>query len=370
MKFNERPFIAIWEMTQACDLVCKHCRAEASPTRDCGELTTKEAEQLLDSFAQAEVPLVIFTGGDPAKRPDLVHLVGYASEKGLNIGLTPSATPLVTRALLEQLKAAGLKRLAMSIDGLTHEIHDEFRGRVGSFDQTLTVLNTARALGIPTQVNTTLHAGTIHELPALADLMTDIGIDLWSVFAMVPTGRASQALMPGASAIEAAFSTLLELSFGTPFAIKTTAGPHYRRLALEEKKLSGTDVIIGMRGRQAMWVNEGRGFLFISHLGQVFPSGFLPIACGDVRESDPVALYRRHPTFQLLRDSDSLKGKCGSCSYRMVCGGARARAYAMTGDLMESDPLCSYVPPDYQGKVDVFEGLATPRYLPMLGGSA
>ena len=366
MKFDDRPFIAIWEMTQACDLVCKHCRAEASPNRDTSELTTTEAERLLESFAQAEVPLVIFTGGDPAKRPDLVHLVGYGAQRGLNIGLTPSATPLVTVELLEQLKEAGLRRLAMSLDGLNKEIHDEFRGRVGSFNQTLEVLRAARALGIPTQVNTTLHAGTIHELPALAARMSELGIDLWSVFTMVPTGRASESLMPGATAVEAAFLQLLEISRTSSFAVKTTAGPHYRRLALEEKKLSGTDVVIGVRGRQAMWVNEGRGFLFVSHKGQVFPSGFLPIACGNVRETDPVTLYREHPTFRLLRDSDSLKGKCGSCHYRHVCGGARARAYAMTGDLMGSDPLCAYVPPGYEGKVDIFEGPAPSKFLTVL----
>lgn len=366
MRFDERPFIAIWETTQACDLVCKHCRALARPERDRGELSTDEAKGMLQSFRKAEVPLVIFTGGDPAKRPDLIELVEYGSELGLNMGLTPSATPLVTRPLLEALKTAGLGRLAMSIDGLEKDVHDTFRGRSGSFVRTLEILTAARELGIPTQVNTTLHAGNITQLQGLAALMRSLGIELWSVFTMVPTGRASEALLPGAHAIESAFSELLEISKTAPFAVKTTAGPHYRRLALEEKKLSGTDVVVGMRGRQAMWVNEGRGFLFVSHLGEVYPSGFLPVSCGNVRSADPISIYQQHPIFLKLRDSDALKGKCGACSYRKVCGGARARAFAMTGDFMESDPLCAYVPPGYTGPVNIFTQATPGRHLPVL----
>jgi radical SAM protein len=356
MKFEERPFIAIWEMTQACDLLCKHCRATARPDRDARELSTDEARCMLDNFANAKVPLVIFTGGDPAKRADLVELVRYGSDRGLHVGLTPSATPLVTDVLLGRLRDAGLKRLAMSLDGLHAEVHDKFRGRSGSFIRTLEILESASNAGLTTQINTTLHEGTINALPELAKTVEKLGVDLWSVFTIVPTGRATTTLMPGASAIEGAFEQLLQMSKTVPFAIKTTAGPHYRRLALEEKRTTKTDVVVGMRGRQAMWVNEGRGFLFISHQGQVFPSGFLPLSCGDVRRKDPIAIYREHETFLLLRDSDSLKGKCGTCNYRQVCGGARARAYAMTGDLMESDPLCAYVPEDYVGAVDIFEG--------------
>lgn len=366
MRFDERPFIAIWEMTQACDLVCKHCRAEARPTADLGELSTMEAQVMLDSFADASVPLVIFTGGDPAKRPDLVNLVEYGSKRGLTIGLTPSATPLVTRGLLGRLKDAGLQRLAMSIDGLTAGIHDEFRGREGSFDRTLEILSDARHWGLSIQVNTTIHHGTVGRLSELASLMEGLKIELWSVFTMVPTGRASRSMLPSAGDIESAFKQLLEISRASSFAVKTTAGPHYRRLVLEEKKVSGTDLVVGMRGRQAMWVNEGRGFLFVSHLGQVFPSGFLPLPCGDVRQQDPISIYQGHPTFRLLRNSNALKGKCGACSYRNVCGGARARAFAMTGDFMESDPLCSYVPPGYAGPLRIFERESDPKYLPLV----
>jgi radical SAM protein len=356
MKFEERPFIAIWETTQACDLVCKHCRAAARPERDAAELSTEEAQNLLDSFARADVPLVILTGGDPAKRPDLVELVRYGSEVGLTMGLTPSATPLVTPGLLAELAEAGLKRLAISIDGLEPDVHDTFRGRPGSFARSLELLRAARAAGLATQVNTTLHPGTIGHLHELAQLMKELRITLWSVFVVVPTGRATVELMPGADAVEEALNELLSLAGSCPFAIKTTAGPHYRRVALEHKKAGGQEVTVGTRGKQAMWVNEGRGFLFVSHRGEVYPSGFLPVACGNVRDEDPIDIYKSHPTFRLLRDSDSLKGKCGVCNYRNVCGGARARAYSMRGDLMASDPLCNYVPPGYTGQLDIFNG--------------
>jgi len=223
----------------------------------------------------------------------------------------------------------------MSLDGLLPDVHDRFRGRKGSFAHTLQMLETARGLGIPTQVNTTLHAGTISHLEELSALMTTLKISLWSLFTIVPTGRATEALMPSADAVEKAYRQLVGLSKRVPYAIKTTAGPHYRRLALDERKTTGHDIVVGTRGKQAMWVNEGRGFLFVSHRGDVFPSGFLPMSCGNVRESSSVEIYRTHSIFQLLRDSDSFKGKCGSCTYRHVCGGARARAYAMTGDMME-----------------------------------
>jgi radical SAM protein with 4Fe4S-binding SPASM domain len=221
-------------------------------------------------------------------------------------------------------------------------------------------------LGLATQVNTTLHPGSIDDLSELSELMEELEIALWSVFVMVPTGRASKDLMPSADQIEAAFGQLLQISKGAPYAVKTTAGPHYRRLALEEKKVTGTDVVVGARGPQAMWVNEGRGLLFVSHLGEIFPSGFLPVPCGNVRAANPVSVYRNHPTFRLLRDSNALKEKCRACNYRNVCGGARARAFAMTGDLLGADPLCAYVPPNYKGPVDVFQGPPKTACLPVL----
>lgn len=348
MKFDDRPFIAIWETTQACDLVCKHCRACAQPKRSPSELTTDEGKGLLRRFAEAHVPLVVLTGGDPAKRPDLVELIRYGADLGLQMGLTPSATPLVTRELLQELADARLARLAISIDGPDAAIHDAFRGVAGTFDDALNILQIARSLGIKTQVNTSVHAGSINRLRDIANLVGELGCVLWSVFYLVPTGRAQEHMLPSADVVERTLIQLAGIATEAPFAVKTTAAQHYRRVLSQRKVASGSAPSHGLYGKGGDRINDGRGFLFISHKGEIFPSGFLPQHCGNIREVDPIEVYRHHPTFRLLRDTSALQGKCGACEYRQVCSGSRARAYAMTGNLMETDPLCSYLPSGYQ----------------------
>ncbi|MCA9595337.1 MAG: TIGR04053 family radical SAM/SPASM domain-containing protein [Myxococcales bacterium] len=357
-RYDERPFIAIWETTQACDLVCKHCRACAQPERSRDELSTQEAFRLLDRFAEVRVPLVVLTGGDPAKRPDLLELVHYGTRRGLAMGLTPSTTPLVTPELVERLAQAGLKRLAVSIDGPEPMVHDGFRGVSGSFEHSLRILAAARAAGIPTQVNTSVHAGSIDRLSEMAAVVRRAGSVLWSVFFLVPTGRAEAHMLPSADAVEAALSELADIAQREPFAVKTTAAQHYRRVLLQRKKATGSQAQHGVYGQQAVRINDGRGFLFVSHRGEIFPSGFLPIPCGNVRGDDVIAVYREHPVFRALRDPGELGGKCGACEYKSVCGGSRARAFGLTGDYLASDPLCAYQPP---GWVDDQEG--APRRL-------
>ncbi|MCC6903936.1 MAG: TIGR04053 family radical SAM/SPASM domain-containing protein [Polyangiaceae bacterium] len=347
-KFDDHPFIAIWETTQACDLVCQHCRACAKPGRDPSELDTAEGKRLLDSLAQAHVPLVILTGGDPAKRPDLLELVAHGRSRGLIMGLTPSATPLVTPELITELAQAGLSRLAVSVDAPAPEIHDAFRGVAGSFEMSLRILRDAKAAGIGTQINTSIHAKNIHILSDMATLVRDAGCALWSVFFVVPTGRAGLSMLPSASAVESALEELAAIAEHEPFAVKTTAAPHYRRVLAEKKRASGVAVEHGTHGKQGLRVNDGRGFLFVSHRGEVFPSGFLPIPCGNVRERDVIEIYRTSSVFQELRDPERLLGKCGACEYRSLCGGSRARAYAVSGKLHDWDGLCAYVPPGYE----------------------
>ena len=347
-KFDDRPFIAIWETTQACDLVCKHCRACAQAARDRDELTTSEGKRLLDDLADARVPLVVLTGGDPAKRPDLLELVRHAVGRGINLALTPSATPLVTDELVRELAAAGLSRLAISIDGSTAEIHDAFRGVSGSFAEARRILETARAVNLQTQVNTSIHAGNTGEIASIARLVETLAARLWSVFYVVPTGRADVDMLPRAEQVEQTMNELAELAELVPFAVKTTAAPHYRRVLAQRAKQRGASAEHGVYGRAAVRINDGRGFVFVSHRGDIFPSGFLPLPCGNVRRESVLDVYLKHPVFQQLRSTDQLKGKCGACEYRNLCGGSRARAYALTGDYLESDELCAYVPPAYQ----------------------
>lgn len=340
--FDERPFITIWELTRACDLVCLHCRAEACKDRDPAELTTEEGKHLLDRLAAGGVPLVVLTGGDPAKRQDLVELVSYGSSLGLSMALTPSATPLVTDELIHELAGAGLSRLAISIDGPDAARHDAFRGVPGSFDAALRILETAKTCGISTQINTSVHTGNIQLLPDFRSLVTSLAPTLWSVFVVVRTGRATSSMVLSAEQVERLLEDLADAAQVASFAIKTTAAPHLRRVLLQKKKHNQP-----ARGRPAGSVNEGRGFMFVSHLGEVFPSGFLPVPCGNVRQRDPLEIYREHPIFRALRDEDAFDGKCGVCEYRKVCGGSRARALSQAGNMFGSDPACTYIPPRY-----------------------
>ncbi len=313
------------------------------------ELSFEEGTRLLDQFRAAEVPLVVLTGGDPAKRPDLCELVEHGVRIGLNLGLTPSATPLVTNAMILELARRKLGRLAVSIDGPDAASHDEFRGVSGSFAEARRILLTARACGITTQINTTVHPGNLGRLREMARLVSELGARLWSVFYVVPTGRADALLMPSAAAVERSLEELCDIAESVDFGVKTTAAPHYRRVLIEHKKQHGSAAAHGVRGPAAARINDGRGFVFVSHRGEIFPSGFLPVPTGNVRVDSVIDVYRNHPTFRALRDPDRLGGKCGACEYRKVCGGSRARAYALTGDWLAADELCAYVPAGYAG---------------------
>ncbi|MBI5513139.1 MAG: TIGR04053 family radical SAM/SPASM domain-containing protein [Deltaproteobacteria bacterium] len=350
LDFEDHPLLVIWEVTQACDLVCQHCRACAKPSRDPDELTTEEGFRVLDQVAAMGTPLVVLTGGDPARRPDLVELVAHGTARGLSMAVTPSGTPTMTRELLGRLRDAGLSRLAVSVDGADAGTHDAFRGVSGSFQESLRILEDARSLGVERQVNSTLGPHNHGQLRALTELVTSVGAVLWSVFVVVPTGRAGASLLFGARHLEGALGELAELAEGAPFDVKTTAAPHYRRVLLQRhgersrgilRDVDEHGVVKGMRG-----INDGLGFLFVSHLGALYPSGFLPLSAGNVRTDDLATVYREHPLFRQLRDPGQLHGRCGRCPFRRVCGGSRARAWAMTGDLGAEDPLCAYVPRD------------------------
>jgi AdoMet-dependent heme synthase len=356
LDFNERPFIVIWETTQACDLACVHCRACAQPLRSALELNTAEAKRLIDDVAELAAPVFVLTGGDPLKRPDIYELVQYASSNGVRISLTPSATPLLTKEAIQRLKDYGLARLAISLDGPTAEIHDAFRRVPGSYDWTLNALRIAHEIGLPAQINTTITRHNLQHLDAMIALLEQIDIVLWSVFFLVPTGRGSSIDLLSADEFEQVFAKLHETSRRVKFDIKSTEAQHYRRYLLQrrtEEKRNGTigpaTSMLGMStpdgiGRAARGINDGKGFVFVSHLGEVFPSGFLPVSAGNIRKQSLTELYRHSPLFTALRDTKNLKGKCGVCEFREICGGSRARAYALTGDSFAEEPCCSWQP--------------------------
>lgn len=347
--FSEAPFLVIWETTQACDLACAHCRASAVECRHPLELTTEEAFGLLREVREFGDPLMVFTGGDPLKRDDVFDLLQYSVQLGLRTTITPSATPLLTASAIERFKTCGVARMAVSLDGHDRALHDGFRGVEGSFDRTISALDHARAVGLDTQINTTVTRRNLHVLHEIAARVAASGAKLWSVFFLITTGRATAGDDLTAEEYEQVFEFLYNLSKSAPFDIKTTEAQHYRRYVAQRRKEEGGG---GRNGREAppsiiqrqAGINDGRGFVFISHTGDIYPSGFLPVKGGNVRQERLGDIYRNSELFLTLRDSDLLEGKCGDCEYRNPCGGSRSRAYALTGNFMASDPRCVYEP--------------------------
>ncbi|MFB6252026.1 MAG: TIGR04053 family radical SAM/SPASM domain-containing protein [Halobellus sp.] len=346
---SRRPFVLVWEVTQACDLACDHCRADAQPARHPDELTTQEGKRLLDqarSFGPGQ--LVVLSGGDPLARPDLPGLIEYGSDRGLRMTLTPSGTNSLTPSVVEDLASAGIERLALSLDGATSGAHDGFRSESGSFEQTVEAARTARETGIPLQINTTVCAATVDELSGIRDLVAGLGAVLWSVFFLVPVGR-GRVLDPVSPArAEETMAWLSEVSERASFGVKTTEAPHYRRVAIQRKRDASEAPDADGIGRR-LGITAGDGFAFVSHTGDLYPSGFLPESAGNVREESLTERYRESELFESLRDPGQLRGKCGACEFKHVCGGSRSRAYAHTGDPLSSDPLCAYVPDGYDG---------------------
>ncbi|MBG9443287.1 TIGR04053 family radical SAM/SPASM domain-containing protein [Cytobacillus firmus] len=359
--FNKDPFIVIWELTRACQLKCLHCRAEAQYRRDPRELSFEEGMALIDQIREMNNPMLVFTGGDPLMRQDVFDIAEYAVKKGVRVSMTPSATPNVTKEAIEKAKQVGLARWAFSLDGPNAEIHDHFRGTSGSYDLTIERIKYLHELEIPVQINTVISRYNIDYLEEMAQVVEELKCVLWSVFFLVPTGRGQEKDMISPVEHEKVFTWLYNLSKKVSFDIKTTAAQHFRRVVIQQKMKEAKDQnediqyldaltqqgltgsIDGL-GRAPKGVNDGNGFVFISHVGDVYPSGLLPVKAGNVREQPLAEIYRESPIFKDLRNPDKYKGKCGQCEFRYVCGGSRSRAFAMTGDYMESEPFCVYIP--------------------------
>ncbi len=350
--FDASPFTIAWELTRACAYACLHCRADAQHPRDPRELDTDEGRRLIDQLASFGTrPILVLTGGDPLMRRDLFELAAYADASGLRVSLTPTATALPTQARMRQARDAGIRRIAFSVDGPDPQAHDHFRGFRGSFERTLQSIANAQAAGLPLQVNTTVCELNVEGLERMVPLVEEWGVVQWSLFFLVPTGRGARLGVLSPDRHERVLNWLYELSETAPFDIKATASPQYRRIAIQRSQAEGYSEIAGAGfrfedglDRPMKGVNDGRGFMFISHIGDVMPSGFLPIPAGNVREQSPVDIYRDSELFRALRDPAALAGKCAACEFREICGGSRARAYALTGDYLASDPSCPYVP--------------------------
>ena len=347
--FHHSPFIVFWETTQACDLVCKHCRASAQPDRHPDEIRGHLCDVLIEQLAQfPRKPTLILTGGDPMKRSDLFDIIRRSTNAGLTVAMTPSATPLVHGEALRRLKSAGLSRIAFSLDGVTAPTHDGIRGFSGSFDQTIELIRQAREIGLPVQINTTISRRNVNEVDAIARFLSDLNITLWSVFFLIPVGRGANEERIEPAKYEEVFGSLWYHAQTKPYAIKTTEAPHYRRFVIQNGGNPRAGAAAkgancgGVLQRAPLGLNDGNGCMFISHRGEIFPSGFLPVEAGRFPRDSVVSVYQNAPIFKALRNPDAFRGKCGRCEYRRVCGGSRARAFAVTGDYLAAEPDCLY----------------------------
>jgi len=339
--------LVAWEITRNCNLSCVHCRASATKGPYTGELNTAACLQLLDQIAETGTPIVILTGGEPLLKPDIFEIAKYGTDKGLRMVMAPNGT-LITETSAKQMADAGIKRISISLDGSEKEIHDKFRGVDGAFDGALRGIDFAKEAGIEFQINTTITKANLEQIPKIQELAIKLGAVAHHIFLLVPTGRGKYILDQAITAVEyeETLNWFYDQREKTPLQLKATCAPHYYRILRQRAKKDGKSVTFQSHGLDAVTRGclGGTGFCFISHKGIVQPCGFLNLNCGDITETSFKDVWNKSDIFLSLRNYDNLKGKCGACEYKSVCGGCRARAFEATGDFLAEEPLCSYQP--------------------------
>lgn len=371
--FDQRPILVFWESTRACLLACKHCRAEAMPYAAPGELSPSEGLRFIESLTGfgRPYPVLIITGGDVLMRPDAFELIRYARSLSIPVGLAPSVTPKLTDDAIRQFVDLGVSIVSLSLDGARATTHETIRGVADHFDATVRSLKRLVAAGFTVQVNTVVMRDNVTELPAIAQILKDVGVKVWEVFFLIPVGRGHDVgaldaqdaedvchLLYDASAYDLIVRTVEAPFFrrvvswrkaqgpdpsGSPAQIASQyqLGPLYTAMAEELRERMGPST--SAPRAQSTGTRDGKGIIFVSHTGVVYPAGFLPFALGDIHERDIVSLYREHPLLQDIRAA-RFTGKCGDCEYRDSCGGSRARAFALTGDPLGEDSTCALTP--------------------------
>ncbi len=340
----QAPRLVAWEVTRACDLACQHCRAVAQPHADPRQLSTDEAFGLVDQVAAFRQPVIlILTGGDPLKRPDIFAIAERASHAGLRVVMSPSGTQ-VTPASVVELKRVGVQRISVSLDGSTAALHDDFRRVPGAFEQATASLAYAREGGLPFQINTTVTRHNRHDLADMLRLAVDLGAVTWDVFMLVPTGRGTVQMEITPAEYEETLHFVYEASQTAPIQVKMTCAPHYKRIQLQERQAAGKRTPRPAGHGFSRGCMAGVGFCFVSHIGEVGGCGYLPLLAGNVRQAPLTEIYRESSLFKSIRDANLLQGRCGICEYRVVCGGCRARALTATGNYLDEEPFCTYQP--------------------------
>ncbi|HVA52773.1 MAG TPA: TIGR04053 family radical SAM/SPASM domain-containing protein [Acidimicrobiales bacterium] len=363
-RFDSRPLLVFWEMTKACQLACFHCRADAQLTGGPDELSTREGVKLIDSIAALgrPRPILILTGGDCLMRDDIVELASYAHSLNVPVAIAPSVTEKLTSSTLEALRGAGVKSASLSLDGANASTHDAVRGVPGHFDATLRAIAELKRHGFTTQINTTVMASNVRELADVAQLLHEFKVDVWEVFFLITTGRGSEVEATSAKMNEEVCHFLVNASrYG--FTVRTVEAPFFRRVALDrhDQDYGGDPAAVGetyefLRSRllrllgpssapirtPSAATRDGKGIIFVGANGDIYPSGFLPIALGNVRTSNLIDVYRDHDVLRSIRSADFV-GPCRSCDHADLCGGSRSRAYATYENALASDPGCVLV---------------------------
>ena len=360
-RFDQRPLLVFWEMTKACQLACFHCRANAQLVGGNDELTTKEGRGLIDSLASigSPRPILILTGGDCLMRDDIVELAAYAQFMNVPVAIAPSVTPRLVDSTLRALRDVGVKSASLSLDGATPSTHDAVRGIDGHFESTIEAISRLRDHDFTTQINTTVMPSNVRELADVAVLLHDLKVDVWEVFFLITTGRGSDVTATSAAENEEVCHFLVDASrYG--FTVRTVEAPFFRRVARERAESGGSppalkadstyaylrDRLLDQLGTTASPVRapsaatrDGKGIIFVAANGEIYPSGFLPITLGNVRERSLIEVYRTHGLLRAIRSAD-FEGECGWCEHSDLCGGSRSRAFAMFENPLASDPGC------------------------------
>ena len=368
LDLDRRPILVFWEMTRACGLACRHCRASAIAHPLPGELTAEEGLSFVDALGRFDAPrpVLVATGGDVLERADLDALVARAAELKVPVALAPSVTPLLTDDRVASLRRAGIKVMSISLDGATAETHEGVRGVEGQFSATLAAIDRLRRHGITVQVNTVVMRANVEEFAAIARIVKESGASIWEVFFLIQVGRglALGELTPAQNEdvchflVDAARYGMIVRTVEAPFfrrVVESRAigpgaansrapdgtGPLYERLAAALRAELGEPT--SRLRAQTKGTRDGKGIVFVAHDGEIHPSGFLPLSLGNIRDDDIASVYREHPLLRRIRAAD-FGGRCGRCDFRELCGGSRARAYASSGDSLAEDPACAYQP--------------------------
>lgn len=367
-RFDQRPLLVFWEMTKACQLACFHCRADAQLVGGPDELTTEEGRGLIDGLASLgrPHPILILTGGDCLMRDDIVELAAYAGSMNVPVAIAPSVTPRLSSSMLRSLRDVGVKSASLSLDGATASTHDAVRGIDGHFDSTLRAIRRLRAHGFTTQVNTTVMPANVRELADVAKLLHDQKVNVWEVFFLITTGRGTEVTATSAKENEEVCNFLVDASrYG--FTVRTVEAPFFRRVALERAERPESRSVVDRGSTYAFLrsrllellgpssapirapsaaTRDGKGIIFIGASGDIYPSGFLPITLGNLRDASFIDVYREHELLRSIR-SAQFKGACGCCEHSDLCGGSRSRAYATYGNPLASDSGCVRVSDEY-----------------------